>query len=80
MDLKQIKEDKKNELISRVEKCRAKLINLGIKKVLDCFVRKYPEYQNEPHKTNHLFYGNSTDEEFTQKLEAFTNYKQQEKQ
>ena len=76
-------EDKDVEkLKTRVEQCREKLNKLEIKSARHYFIRKYPEYtpknKSDEYRIENLWFGKSTDEDFTKKLESFTKYKELE--
>jgi len=63
----------------RVEKAKAKLMEYGaIKNGQKNFALKYPEYLKEKDWLQNLWYGRSTSEEFTIKLEAFAEFKKVE--
>lgn len=66
-------------LRERVEYCRNKLKEIGIRSPMYYFVVKYSEYSKvDDNRIENLWYGKSTDETFTEKMEAFTKYKQTE--
>ena len=81
MDLKKQKIDKKNDLKKRVLTCRSSLISIGVKKPMDKFATKYPEFsknEKEIKRLNNLWYGYVTDDNFTTKLELFVENKKNE--
>lgn len=69
----------------RVSKCRSKLQEIGVKSARHYFSLKYTEYQkintanaSSNWRLDNLWYGKIADEPFTEKLEAFTTYKEVE--
>lgn len=69
-----------SDLRERVGKCREKLSELGVKSARFYFTRKFPEYQEKDdiskNRIENLWFGKSTDLDFTKKLESFTKYKE----
>ena len=68
----------KESLKERVKKCRTRLKELEIKNPKHFFCLKYPEYKPKDkndhsafYRIDNLYHGNSVDEDFTIKLEAF---------
>ena len=81
MDLKKEKKDIKHSLMNRVLVCRSKLQNIGVKKPMDKFAIKYTEFavnEKQIARLNNLWYGRITDRKFTEKLESFVSYKENE--
>ena len=81
--LKLMKQRKNNtkELKLRVLKCRSDLKKIGVKKQMDKFALKYPEFYKDKKaikRLNNLWYNKITDENFTKKLELFVEYKKSE--
>lgn len=70
------------DLRNRVEKCRDRLSELKIKSARFYFAKKYPEYEpkddTDQYRLENLWFGKSTDLDFTKKLESFTKYKEVE--
>jgi len=65
----------------RVEQAKSKLTKYGaIKNGQKNFAIKYSEYLKEKAWLSNLWYGRSTSEEFTIKLEAFAEFKKVELQ
>jgi hypothetical protein len=58
----------------RVKTCRNEIKKLGVKAARFYFVLKYPEY-NSQNRLDNLWFGKIEDEDFTIKLEAFTEFK-----
>jgi hypothetical protein len=65
----------KNNLNSRVLDCRIRLRSMGVKMPRHFFTLKYPEYRGDDDKLNNLWYGKIDDDDFTSKLESFTEFK-----
>lgn len=75
--------DRNKKLKDRVEQCKKALAELGVKKPLDKFVRKFPKYsegstEEEKNKAKNrvrnLFYCKAFDEDFTKHLESFVEF------
>jgi hypothetical protein len=69
-----------DDLREKVSSSLKKLKDLKIKNARWDFIRKYPEYGKEEdvYRLENLWYGKSTDEDFTTKLESFVKYKETE--
>ena len=81
MDLAKQRNKKKNDLKRRVLSCRSSLIAIGVKRPMDKFAIKFPEFaKNERQITrlNNLWYNKITDDDFTKKLELFVEFKKNE--
>lgn len=65
-----------NELKRRVLACRGKLEAIGVKMPRHFFCRKYPEFKDDEDRLNNLWYVKIADKDFTDKLAAFTTFKE----
>jgi hypothetical protein len=65
-----------NNLKRRVLDCRSILQKLGVKMPRHFFTLKYPEYNSDEDKLNNLWYGKIENDDFTNKLESFTKFKE----
>ena len=67
-----------NKLEYKVLKLKSKLKEIGVSQAKYYFSLKYPEYLKDSEELDNLWYGKISNEEFTEKLEAFVIYKQEE--
>ena len=71
--------EKARALRLRVEQAKSKLIHIGIiKSPKYYFALKFPQYNQDVDRLNNLWRGLSTDEEFTEHLESFVRFKENE--
>jgi hypothetical protein len=66
------------DLKSRVATCRSTLIEIGVKKGIDEFGRKYPEFLSDLNRLHNLWYSKISDKDFTIKIESFVEFKKNE--